>query len=92
MACVVQTIVRSLIGQSAEQLHQLRLGAGIESRRWLIEKVHARSAEQLDANADSFALATTQHPDLHLTAMSQIEGFERVVDDMVQILGIHVRR
>ena len=74
------------IGQVAEQLHHLRLGAGVQAGGGLVQEEQPRLGEQLDAHGHPLALAAAQGGDQVVLAVLQPQLTDDLHDPLMALL------
>ena len=80
------------LGESAQQVHDLRRGRWVKTRGGFIQEEGARLGEQLDRNAGPLTLTARQHPDRNVTPIGQVQVGYRFVDNSVGLVGRCARR
>ncbi len=70
-----------LVGQGAEEVHHVGLGAGIETRRGFVEEDQARIPEQLDREPDPLPLSAGEPPDRHGGAVAEPDAIQSRRDE-----------
>ena len=75
----------TLVGQTAHQVHESGLGAGIQARGWFIQEEQARAGEQFDADGDTLLLAAAQPADLDILAVCQVQIIQHFHDPLMPL-------